>query len=159
MNGGIAPFLLIAVTMALMLGLVPGRLALSGAAAFGSAALLGFMGPTLLPLTIVFAGLFGSLIVIAILTYIPAARWRHLVIPMSINAGLWLGACAAMTSTSGGLAIGLLPLLLYFLVDWIAQRKFLILIKVVASWMIAIASLSLFVSLVPTPGYKPDHME
>ena len=43
--------------------------------------------------------------------------------------------------------------------NWLTQRKLDIIIKVVASWMIAIASLSLFVSLIPTPGYKPDHME
>ena len=32
-------------------------------------------------------------------------------------------------------------------------------VKVAASWMIAISSLALFVSLMPHPGYVPDHME
>lgn len=52
---------------------------------------------------------------------------------MSINCGLWLGICAGLTSTAVGLALGLLPALLAVPVHWIAQRKFVILIKVVAS--------------------------
>ena len=32
-------------------------------------------------------------------------------------------------------------------------------VKVAASWMIAVSSLALFVSMMPHPGYVPDHME
>ena len=57
------------------------------------------------------------------------------------------------------LLIGILPLFISIPARWLARGKFNIAVKVVASWMIAIASLSLFVTLIPTPGYKPDHME
>jgi ABC-type proline/glycine betaine transport system permease subunit len=67
--------------------------------------------------------------------------------------------CAHLILAAIGLALGLLPTLLAIPVHWIARQKFAILLKVVASWVIAIASLALFVSVMPTPGYKPDHME
>lgn len=159
MNGGIAPFLLLAGTIGLLLGLAPWRRALAGGVVFVGAALLGFMVHAHMMLGVVFTGLFLSMILVAVLVYYPARLWAMWVVPISINCGLWLGTCAALTSTSTGLALGLLATLLAIPVHWIARQKFVILIKVVASWMIAIASLSLFVSLMPTPGYKLDHME
>jgi hypothetical protein len=41
----------------------------------------------------------------------------------------------------------------------IVARKWGIGIKVACSWLIAIAALEIGLNLVPTPGYKPDHMD
>ncbi len=159
MNGGIAPLLLISATIGLLLAFTSLRQISFGLLAFGVAAMIGFAAPHLLALQLVFAGLWLSIIATAALVYLPAGRWRAAALPLAINDGLWLGACAAMTSDVRGLGLGLLPALLAIPANWLAMRKFNIIIKVVASWMIAIAALSAFVSLMPTPGYKPDHME
>ena len=159
MNGGLVPFLLLSATIGLMLAFVPRRSALLALAAFGVAALLGWAIPLGLSSQIVFTALWLSAIVAAILVFVPVARWSPAALPLCFNAGFWLGACAALTGNFGGLALGFLPALVAVPANWLTQPKFDIVLKVVASWMIAIASLSLFVSLIPTPGYKPDHME
>ena len=41
----------------------------------------------------------------------------------------------------------------------IVLRGWSIGLKVLASWLAAVAILATMVSLTPTPGYKPDHME
>jgi len=53
-----------------------------------------------------------------------------------------------------GLALALLPAL------WIVDRRVLIALRVVASWLIAVAMLGAMLQFIPvTPGYMPDHME
>jgi len=159
MNGGLVPLLLLSATIGLMLAFVPGRSAWFALAAFAVAALAGLAIPLGLSPQIIFTALWLSAIVAAILVYVPVARWSVAVLPLCLNAGFWLGASAALTGNHAALALGLLPVLIAIPARWFTHRKFDIVIKVIASWMIAIASLSLFVSLIPTPGYKPDHME
>lgn len=159
MNGGLVPLLLLSVTIGLMLAFVQGGRAWLALAAFAVAALLGSAIPHGLSPPLIFTALWLSAIVAAILVYVPVARWSALVLFLCANAGFWLGASAALTGNRAALALVLLPSLVMFAAKWFTERKFDIVIKVAASWMIAIASLSLFVSLIPTPGYEPDHME
>ncbi|MCY7399023.1 MAG: hypothetical protein LH466_09350 [Sphingomonas bacterium] len=159
MNGGLVPLMLLSATIGLMLAFVPGRRAWLALATFAIAAVPGFAIPLGLSPQIIFTALWLSAIVAAILVYVPVARWSMAVLPLCLNAGFWLGASAALTGNRSALVLGLLPILVAIPGRWLTHRKFDIVIKVVASWMIAIASLSLFVSLSPTPGYKPDHME
>lgn len=43
---------------------------------------------------------------------------------------------------------------------WIAQRKLALLLRVVSSWLLAIAALLAILQCLPiTPGYLPDHVE
>ena len=159
MNGGLVPSMLLSVTLALMLAFAPTRAAVIGLVVFAAAAVLAFVVALGLSATVIFVGLWLSIIAIAIIVYLPAARWLPAVVPLCINAGLWMGAHVGLSNDRRGLALSLLPALISFPAKLLVERKFDIIIKVVASWMIAIASLSMFVSLMPTPGYKPDHME
>lgn len=159
MNGGLVPLVLLGTTIGLMLAFVSIRGAILSLIAFAAAALAGLANPFGLSPQLIFTGLWLSMIVAVVLVYLPVERWSVAAIPVCLNAGFWLGACAALIETRGALVAGLLPALVAIPARWLTQRKFDIVIKVVASWMIAIASLSLFVSLIPTPGYKPDHME
>lgn len=159
MNGGLVPLLLLSATIGLMLAFVARRTALIGLVAFIATGLLAFAIPVGLPPPAIFAGLWLSTIAAAILVYFPVARWSAAALPICVNAGFWMGACAALSGNWSALGVGFLPVLVAFPASWLTRRKFAIVIKVIASWMIAIASLSLFVSLIPTPGYKPDHME
>ena len=159
MNGGLVPLLLLSAAIGLMLAFVPVRSAGLALAAYAAAALLGLAVSLGLSPGLVFTGVWLSAIAAAVLVYVPAARWSFALFPLSLNAGFWLGASAALAENRAALMIGLLPALVAIPAKWLTQRKFDIVIKVVASWMIAIASLSLFVSLISTPGYKPDHMQ
>ena len=160
MNGGILPLLLICATVGLALSLVGRRDALLGLAAI----LLSALAVSLFPITpdasnIIFAGLFVSTIITAMLLYLPRAWPRRWAIPVAVNAGGWAGALASLSSLQNALWLALPLCLLCIPGRWIDRRGLGIGLKVAASWMIAISSLSLFVSMMPHPGYVPDHME
>lgn len=157
MNGGLVPLVLVSATIGLMVAFVSMRRAALALAAFAVAALLGLTVPLGLSPSLIFTGLWLNAIAAAAVVYIPVARWSFAVFPLSLNAGIWFGASAALADNRAALAAGLAALIA-IPARWLTHRKFDIAIKVVASWIIAIASLSLFVSLISTPGYKPDHM-
>lgn len=160
MNGGLLPLLLICVTLGLSLALAPWRMAWFAVAAMTVSALLLSLA-RLAPDTsdAIFVGLWLSVIVTAVLTYLPRRYADRLMIPAGLNAGAWAGALSAVSDKRGDLILAIGAALLFIPARWFTLRGYHIVIKVVASWMIAIASLSMFVSFMPTPGYKPDHME
>jgi len=160
MNGGILPLLLICVTVGLALSLVGRRDAWLGLTAI----LLSALAVSMLPIAadaskLIFAGLFLSTIVTAALVYLPREWPREWAIPVAVNAGGWAGALASLSAMHSALWLALPLCLLFVPGRWIEQRGLGIAVKVAASWMIAISSLSLFVLMMPHPGYIPDHME
>jgi len=159
MNAGIVPLLLLSLTVGLMLAFVPTRRATIASVVFAATAFLSFWVPLGLAPNMIFTGLWLTMIVAAILVYLPVAKWSIAALPICLSAGYWLGACAGLSNDLTALVIGILPLFISFPARWLTVRKFGIAVKIVASWMIAIASLSVFLTLIPTPGYKPDHME
>ncbi|MEP7131403.1 MAG: hypothetical protein ABI770_09770 [Sphingomicrobium sp.] len=107
----------------------------------------------------VFVGLWVSVIVTVGLMHL----WNRIPAPYAvaagINAGAWAGMLAALSSLRAQMVYALSILLILFVGHWIVERGYGIALKVVGSWLVAIAILAIFVSLTPTPGYKPDHME
>lgn len=160
MNGGILPLLLIAATVGFALGAAPARVACWSIVAMGAAAiLLSFVPIPPEASQLIFTGVWTSVIGTGALTYVPASLIRRLGPLAAVNAGAWSGALAALSEMRAGLVLAILFALLALPARWLALRGHHIVIKVAASWMIAIASLSMFVSFLPTPGYKLDHME
>ena len=160
MNGGMLPILLICATVGLALSLVGWRDAWLGVAAITFSALVVAMVPINAGAShVIFAGLFLSTILTALLVYLPRAWPRHWAIPVAANAGGWAGALASLSGMQGALWLALPLALLCLPGRLIEQRGLGIAVKVAASWMIAISSLALFVSIMPHPGYVPDHME
>lgn len=160
MNGGLLPLVLMCATFGLLLAFAARRRAWLGLGAMVAAALL--LSLAHLPQSAsdaIFVGLWLSIIATAALTFVPPDFVNRLIVPAGLNAGAWAGALATMSDRRGGLILALSSGLLFIPVRWFTMRGYHIVPKVIASWMIAIASLSLFVSLMPTPGYKPDHME
>lgn len=160
MNGGILPLLLISATIGLALSFAGRRQAWIGAGAVASAALL----TSLFPIAqsgskIAFAGLWISMIITAAMVYLPRDWPTHWAIPVSAIGGGWAGAVASLSDRRWELVLALPLSLLFMLGRPIVSRGYGVAIKVAASWMIAIAALSLFVSMMPHPGYVPDHME
>lgn len=160
MNGGILPLLLISATIGLALSFAGRRQAWIGAGVVASAALL----TSLLPIaqsgsTMAFAGLWISMIITAAMVYLPRDWPTQWVIPILAIGGGSAGAVASLSDMRWGLALALPLSLLFMPGRLIIDRGYEVAVKVAASWMIPIAALSLFVSMMPHPGYVPDHME
>ena len=160
MNSGNAPFMLMGVTLGVVLSRVEKRVAWAGLAI----AMIGAAITALVPIgaaatDIIYGGLWLSMIVTAVLAFVPTAHVTRLTIIAAGNVGAWSGALAGLGGIRTGLLIALPFALLFVPGQWIVARGQDVAMKVVASWMIAIASLSLLVSLMPTPGYKSDHMQ
>jgi hypothetical protein len=61
---------------------------------------------------------------------------------------------AVALCAAGGLVLARLP------AAWITDRRVVIALRIVASWLIAVAMLGAMLHFLPvTPGYMPDHME
>ena len=79
---------------------------------------------------------------------------------LSLNAGIWSGAVVALGGSRLDLAKALLWALVVLPAGWIVRRRASIVLKVVSSWLIAVAVLAAMLQFLPvTPGYLPDHLE
>lgn len=160
MNGGIVPSLMLCATLGLLLSFTTQRIALTGVAGMTVIALI--VSLVTLPAGLanpIFIGVWVSIILTAALTYLPIAVARRWAIPLATVVGMLGGALTSLTDRKGDLMLALPASLLFIPGRLIVARGYGLGIKIVASWMIAIALLSTFVSLTPTPGYEPDHME
>ena len=160
MNAGVLPIAILFFALGLGLSFAAPRAAMTGVAAMAVTALL----VSLLPfahrlLEPVFVGLWLSVIASVCLAYLPHRLTPTLTFAAGVNAGLWAGALAAVSAMRLSM-IAVIPLVLSVVVG----RKIVswgqpIAVKVVGSWVIAVATLAIFVSLTPIPGYKQDHMQ
>jgi hypothetical protein len=79
---------------------------------------------------------------------------------LSIDAGVWASAVISPSGSRLDVLVALPCLLVVLPASWVARRYDSIPVKVVSSWIIAVAVLAITVQLLPvTPGYLPDHME
>jgi len=79
---------------------------------------------------------------------------------LSINAGTWASVVTHLSGSRLDLVEALPWVLILWPASWVASHFGSIPIKVVSSWLIAVAALSITLQLLPvTPGYLPDHME
>ena len=96
-----------------------------------------------------------------------AAASVHLPRGLRTSAALALALAIAVLAGSVTAAAGTLPALLMALpwvlvtvpAAWLIAHGRGIAVKIVSSWLIAIALLSAALPLTPTPGYEPDHLE
>lgn len=79
---------------------------------------------------------------------------------LSLNAGLWSGALAALAGTRLDLLAASPCLALLIPAAWAARHVRFPLVRVASSWLVAVAILAVALSALPvTPGYLPDHLE
>ena len=160
MNGGIIPSLLLCATIGLLLSFTTGRLAWFAVAVMtATAAITALVALPHSLATVIFVGIWLTIIAAAALTYFPPALAQRWALPLAVVAGVGVGSLASLSGRRSDLVLALPISLLFIPGRWLVARGFGLANKIVASWMIAIALLSTFVSLTPTPGYKPDHME
>ena len=108
----------------------------------------------------VFLGCWVSVAATAVTVHLPLRVTASGAVGLSFNAGLWSGAVVALAGSRLDLAKALGCVLSFipavFIVDWRAS----IVVKVVASWFVAVAVLAAALQFLPvTPGYLPDHLD
>ena len=79
---------------------------------------------------------------------------------LSVNAGIWASAVISLSGSRLDLLKALACWLIVFPASWVVRRHDSVPVKVVSSWVIAVAVLAITLQLLPvTPGYLPDHLE
>lgn len=101
-----------------------------------------------------------GVVVCAVSVYLPAAVSRKIASLLAVCAGL----CCGVAVSGQGDGIGLLRTLPWLLLSWPAawliDRGAALAVKVVCSWLLAVAVLAATLAWLPvTPGYLPDHLE
>jgi hypothetical protein len=108
----------------------------------------------------VFLGCWISVIAAAASVHLPRGPGPRLALLLAFNTGFWGGA---VISAAGGPLdfFEALPWALLCLPGrWLVATRRSIAIKVLSSWLIAVALLALTLQITtPTPGYAPDHMD
>ena len=108
----------------------------------------------------VFVGCWMSVSTTAAAVHLPRGPglWGALI--LSFNAGVWSGSVVALAGSPLDLLKALSCVFVFLPAAWVIGRRASIIVKVVSSWLIAIAVLALTLQFLPvTPGYMPDHME
>ncbi|CAN5308781.1 hypothetical protein BH11PSE2_BH11PSE2_08860 [soil metagenome] len=160
MRGGALPPALLCAALGFALAVAPRRAMLAGIVALVAvAAVIAQIAIPQAWLEATFLGCWLSAIVTAATVHLP--KDRHLVLPLllAVNAGVWSGAVVAVAGEPLDLAKALPAVLIALPAAWLVHTNRTIVIKVVASWLIAVSVLAAALPLTPTPGYKPDHME
>lgn len=160
MRGGALPAALLCVVLGLALGYAPRRALVPAFAALAAAAGLTALAPVDPDhRELVFAGCWIGLIVTALLVHLPQGLPTGVAIAAAVNAGVWSSAVIAIEGQPVALATALPWALLAIPAGSIVAKGWGIAIKIMSSWLIAVALLSLFLPTANTPGYTRDHME
>ena len=154
--------------LGLALVFVPPRLrqvsaALSAVAAITVVAISAYvMRPVRVPMTAAQAtqACWFGVVVCAASVYPPAAAMRKIAPLVAVCAGLCCGVAVSGQGDGIGLSRTLPWLLLSWPAAWLIDRGGAIAVKVVCSWLLAVAVLAATLAWLPvTPGYLPDHLE
>ena len=160
MRGGFLPPAILIAALGLALAFVPLRRALMAAGLMVVVTLIAWWsGPPARWIESIFVGCWLSVIVTAALVHRPATLPPAVFLAAAANVGLWAGLVTSVAGKPRDFAIAIPCILLMFVGRPIVVRGWGIGVKVVASWLTAVAILATMVSLTPTPGYVQDHME
>ncbi|CAN5715460.1 hypothetical protein BH11PSE1_BH11PSE1_05150 [soil metagenome] len=100
------------------------------------------------------------MVITAATVHLPKGLNGPLALVLSLNAGVWCGAVIAAAGAPLDLAKAAPWVLLAFPGTWVVARGWGVGIKVLASWLVAVAILGAALqTTTPTPGYVADHME
>jgi len=161
MRGGALPPALLCAALGLCLASADGRAALLGLAALVVTASAVAIAPV--PATRsdgVLLGCWASIIVNAAMVHSRRALNDKAALALSLNTGVWTGAVIALAPSNMDLLEALPLALCAWPAAWARRRGQSIVLKVLASWLIAVAVLAATLQFLPvTPGYLPDHTD
>jgi hypothetical protein len=108
----------------------------------------------------IFLGFWISVIATAASVHIIGGLTPRTALALSLNAGIWASAVVSLSGSRLDLLKALPCVLIFLPASWVVTRYQSIPVKVVSSWVIAVAVLAATLQLLPvTPGYLPDHLE
>ncbi len=107
----------------------------------------------------VYFACWASVIVAAASVHLPGGLPQRAAVALSLACGGAAGAVVGLAGNLPELATAAAAALVIIPASWLVASGRGIAIKVVSSWLIAIAMLAAALPLTPTPGYAPDHME
>ena len=107
-----------------------------------------------------FLGFWISVIATAASVHLARGLSPRAATALSLNAGVWASAVVSLSGSRLDLLKALPCVLIVLPASWVIGRHASIPVKVVSSWVIAVAVLAATLQLLPvTPGYLPDHLE
>ena len=161
MRGGALPPALLFAAFGLALSFAPRRaVAVCLATLVAVAVAVGFINSGPQWQDDVFMGCWISLVVAAASVHLPNGLGPRLALILAINTGLWGGAVISVSGSNLDFLKSLPIALLCLPGGWLVATRRQIAIKVLTSWLIAVALLAGTLQITtPTPGYVPDHMD
>lgn len=161
MRGGAAPPSLLAAALGLCLGFAPRGSRAIGLVLFaGTATTVSFVRLPGGALEGVFAACWASVILTAASVHAGSILGKAPALFLAVNAGIWTGAVIGMAGAPGDLLKALPWVLVAYPAIRIAPTRGAIALKIISSWLIAVAALAALLPFLPvTPGYLPDHLD
>lgn len=109
---------------------------------------------------VIFLGCWSSVVINAMRVHFARPPGRITMLVLCTNTGVWAGAVIAVAGRKADLLLALPGTLTLLPAGWAVRRGGSIAVKVVSSWLIAVALLAATLQFLPvTPGYLPDHMD
>lgn len=160
MRGGALPPALLSAALGLALAYAPPRVRYAGLAVFWVAApLAAFISFAPNWIEAVFLACWAGVIAAAASVHLPRRLNLVAALALALVMAVLAGAVTALAGSVPALLIALPWALVTVPAAWLIARGWGIAVKIVSSWLIAIALLSAALPLTSTPGYEPDHLE
>ncbi len=111
-------------------------------------------------LEVAFLGCWLAVIATAASVHLGARIGLLAALVLSVDAGIWASALLSLSSSRFDLLHAAPWALVAVPASWVVRRHGSVPVKVLSSWVIAVAVLAISLQLLPvTPGYLPDHLE
>ena len=160
MRGGALPPALLSAALGLALAYAPPR------ARAAAVLILWIVAPLAALLTLaprweeaVFLACWAGVILAAASVHLPRGLTTRLALGLALAIAVLAGAVTAAAGSLPALLMALPWVLVTVPAAWLIAHGRGVAVKIVSSWLIAIALLSAALPLTPTPGYEPDHLE
>ena len=160
MRGGTLPAALIFAALGFALSFAPRRVRAPALLVAASAAAV----VTQVPIEgsraeYIYFACWASVIVAAASVHLRGGLPERAAVVLALGCGAAAGAVIGLAGNLPDLALAAVAAVVIVPAGWLVGRGSGIAVKVVSSWLIAIAMLAAALPLTPTPGYAPDHME
>lgn len=160
MRGGTLPAALIFAALGFALSFAPRRIRFPALLVAAITALAVLQVPSdISRAEVVYFACWASVIVAAASVHLPGGVPEKAAVVLALACGAAAGAVIGLAGSLRDLAAALPAGLVILPASWLQASNRGIAVKVVSSWLIAIAMLAAALPLTPTPGYAPDHME
>lgn len=108
----------------------------------------------------IFLGCWSSTVVNALRVHVVRPWGRTSTLLLCSNTGIWTGAVISAAGRKPDLLLAIPCTLTLLPAAWAIRRGGSIAVKIVSSWLIAVAILAATLQFLPViPGYLPDHMD